>query len=469
MNGSVNGNGLNGNGLNGNGNGLNGNGAATGRAVAYAQPQGRPGTGPQPPVPSGLAGSHAWRASGRTKREARRRCRSRSGWMPRRQIPASPSAWARPSRTSARTWTTARPWITARPRTTPPPSTTLLPPIRRPPSTTAPPWITARRWTTDPCLTTRRLRRSRHRCRPVRTSTPRRSPFPRRPTRYPATASGTARRPGRAREATLPRTTPPVPSGSSTSARACSARYLRGTMATGSIRCPSRFPAAARHRSGGCLHPWPGARRANRIRASRHAWPAAGPGGGRTRSAARRSPAWRPADERPADKRPADQRSADGRSAGRARRPRGADGLSRRSWCLPQRSAPRDPGSGRAPTARMPPGPQQVPPIPQVPQAPPIPGGQQVPGAPQELGGPSGPIGLAGPGRLLRAASRLASHSRTRCSRPMRRARRSANRWRATPRRCGSKPSWRGNPGCPRTLRRGSFRGLRCQSTSCAR
>ena len=59
MNGSVNGNGLNGNGLNGNGNGLNGNGAATGRAVAYAQPQGRPGTGPQPPVPSGLPASPA--------------------------------------------------------------------------------------------------------------------------------------------------------------------------------------------------------------------------------------------------------------------------------------------------------------------------------------------------------------------------------------------------------------------------
>jgi len=42
-----------------NGNGLNGNGAATGRAVAYAQPQGRPGTGPQPPVPSGLPASPA--------------------------------------------------------------------------------------------------------------------------------------------------------------------------------------------------------------------------------------------------------------------------------------------------------------------------------------------------------------------------------------------------------------------------
>jgi hypothetical protein len=36
-----------------NGNGVNGNGAAVGRAVAYAQPQGRPGAGPQPPAPSG--------------------------------------------------------------------------------------------------------------------------------------------------------------------------------------------------------------------------------------------------------------------------------------------------------------------------------------------------------------------------------------------------------------------------------
>jgi hypothetical protein len=36
-----------------NGNGVNGNGAAAGRAVTYAQPQGRPGTGPLPPAPSG--------------------------------------------------------------------------------------------------------------------------------------------------------------------------------------------------------------------------------------------------------------------------------------------------------------------------------------------------------------------------------------------------------------------------------
>src|SRR5690348_1718657 len=36
-----------------NGNGANGNSAPAGRAVAYAQPHGRPGTGLQPPMPSG--------------------------------------------------------------------------------------------------------------------------------------------------------------------------------------------------------------------------------------------------------------------------------------------------------------------------------------------------------------------------------------------------------------------------------
>jgi hypothetical protein len=56
------------------------------------------------------------------------------------------------------------------------------------------------------------------------------------------------------------------------------------------------------------------------------------------------------------------------------------------------------------PGPQVPPAAQQAPQGPPVPQAPPVPpippvpGGQQVPGAQQEIGGPSGPIGLAGPG-----------------------------------------------------------------------
>jgi len=62
------------------------------------------------------------------------------------------------------------------------------------------------------------------------------------------------------------------------------------------------------------------------------------------------------------------------------------------------------PGALGGPGPQVPPATQQVPQVPPVPQAPPgpplppAPGGQQVPGAQQEIGGPSGPIGLAGPG-----------------------------------------------------------------------
>jgi hypothetical protein len=62
------------------------------------------------------------------------------------------------------------------------------------------------------------------------------------------------------------------------------------------------------------------------------------------------------------------------------------------------------PGAPGGPGPQVPPGAQpgpQVPPMPQAPQVPPMPqgqGGQPVPVPQPELGGPSGPIGLAGPG-----------------------------------------------------------------------
>ena len=60
MNGSVNGNGVNG----------NGTATAPGRAVAYARPQGRPGTGPQPPVQPGPPVSPAPAAAEQPGRQA---------------------------------------------------------------------------------------------------------------------------------------------------------------------------------------------------------------------------------------------------------------------------------------------------------------------------------------------------------------------------------------------------------------
>ena len=73
----------------------------------------------------------------------------------------------------------------------------------------------------------------------------------------------------------------------------------------------------------------------------------------------------------------------------------------------------------------------------------------------------------ASPGKAATRAARRVFRWGMRCSRHMRRARRSANRWPVTPRRCGLRPCSRGSPGCPRTLRRGFFRDLPCRSTSC--
>ena len=73
----------------------------------------------------------------------------------------------------------------------------------------------------------------------------------------------------------------------------------------------------------------------------------------------------------------------------------------------------------------------------------------------------------ASPGKAATRAARRVFRWGMRCSRHMRRARRSANRWPVTPRRCGLRPCSRGSPGCPRTLRPGFFRDLPCRSTSC--
>ena len=67
------------------------------------------------------------------------------------------------------------------------------------------------------------------------------------------------------------------------------------------------------------------------------------------------------------------------------------------------------PGGPGGPGPQLPPAVQAGPQVPQAPQVPPIPtpaappaappmGGQQAPGGPQDMGAPSGPIGLAGPG-----------------------------------------------------------------------
>jgi uncharacterized LabA/DUF88 family protein len=65
---------------------------------------------------------------------------------------------------------------------------------------------------------------------------------------------------------------------------------------------------------------------------------------------------------------------------------------------IPGPGAPGGPGPQGSPAPQQP---QQVPPVQQAPPAssvPPGSGGQPMPGAPQEIGGPSGPVGLAGPG-----------------------------------------------------------------------
>ncbi len=311
MNGSVNGNGLNGNG--------NGTGDGTRRRVRAAAGQAGDRTAAAGSArPAGLAG--AWR---RTSRAGTRRSRSR--WMPRREIPGQPERVDAPvadfgaglrdvdysasvdygaaadyapavdhapsaDQAAAVDYGSALDYgptvdygpvpdyaaAAPKPAPVPPREDIYAAPVALPTPTDDIPGDRERDRTAARPRAGRRPCRVQPRCRP-----------------------GAVPARGHAPGGTCGRQRRPAPSGAR--------RASRQRLGPG--------PAAA--------HPWPGARRAESGPAG--AWPAAGPGGGRPRPAARRSPAWWPADERSADRRP----------AGRARRAGGAHGLSGRSRCLP--------------------------------------------------------------------------------------------------------------------------------------
>ena len=275
----------------------------------------------------------------------------------------------------------------------------------------------------------------------ARTSTPRRSYFRHQPTICPVTATAW---PGSARELTFPPTTP-VPSGSS--------------------RCLSRSLAADRLRSGGCLPVArcpPGRIRASRrvaCRRPRRRPPSFSRWVVFQRSASRpvasrpcRSPRWYPWTPTGWDTRvlaghpPADHAMG---SRDRARQEAQA-GLS--AWqgpACPQETRTRIPIRSLARSVLGPKDPRCLlhPNRPHSSRR--SQGGSRLPGPSRRWAGSRVPSGLSARG-VTRAAL-PASRSRTRCNRRMRKGRRSANRWRATPRRCGLRPSWRGSPGCPRT------------------
>ena len=150
------------------------------------------------------------------------------------------------------------------------------------------------------------------------------------------------------------------------------------------------------------------------------------------------------------------------------------DAVSGCSRCLPRWAAPCDPGSGRRQAGLSAwQGQQgQAAPVETRPRVPIRSSARSVrdrrclphPSSPRRL---HRSRRLRGDRRGATRAARPASRSGTRCNRRMRRGRRSASRWRVTPRHCGLRPSWRGNPGCPRTSRRASCRDRRCRSTSC--